>query len=54
MLEDIPRPGLWKRLLLGAVLCVIAAAAATAGPAVAPSAPGQTPCQATGVFGTVR
>jgi len=30
MLEDIPRPGLWKRLLLGAVLCVFAAAAATA------------------------
>jgi polyisoprenyl-teichoic acid--peptidoglycan teichoic acid transferase len=26
MLEDIPRPGLWKRLLLGAVLCVFAAA----------------------------
>jgi LCP family protein required for cell wall assembly len=30
MFEDIPRPGLWKRLLLGAVLCVFAAAAATA------------------------
>jgi LCP family protein required for cell wall assembly len=30
MLEDIPRPGLWKRLLLGAVLCVFASAAATA------------------------
>jgi LCP family protein required for cell wall assembly len=30
MLEDIPRPGLWKRLLLGAVLVVFAAAGATA------------------------
>jgi LCP family protein required for cell wall assembly len=30
MLEDIPRPGLWKRLLLGAVLCIFAAAGATA------------------------
>jgi LCP family protein required for cell wall assembly len=30
MLEDIPRPGLWKRLLLGAVLIVFAAAGATA------------------------
>ena len=30
MLEDIPRPGLWKRLLLGALLCVFASAAATA------------------------
>jgi polyisoprenyl-teichoic acid--peptidoglycan teichoic acid transferase len=30
MLEDIPRPGLWKRLLLGAFLVVFAAAAATA------------------------
>jgi LCP family protein required for cell wall assembly len=30
MLDDIPRPGLWKRLLLGAVLCIFAAAGATA------------------------
>jgi LCP family protein required for cell wall assembly len=30
MLEDIPRPGLWKRLLIGGVLCIFAAAAATA------------------------
>ncbi|HEV7844656.1 MAG TPA: LCP family protein, partial [Thermoleophilaceae bacterium] len=30
MLEDIPRPGLWKRLLLGAFLIIFAAAAATA------------------------
>ena len=30
MLEDIPRPGLWKRLLLGASLVVFAAAGATA------------------------
>jgi polyisoprenyl-teichoic acid--peptidoglycan teichoic acid transferase len=30
MFDDIPRPGLWKRLLLGAVLCIFAAAAATA------------------------
>jgi LCP family protein required for cell wall assembly len=30
MLEDIPRPGLWKRLLLGAVLVVFAAAGASA------------------------
>jgi len=30
MLDDIPRPGLWKRLLVGAFLCVFAAAAATA------------------------
>jgi polyisoprenyl-teichoic acid--peptidoglycan teichoic acid transferase len=30
MLEDIPRPGLWKRLLLGGVLVIFAAAAATA------------------------
>jgi polyisoprenyl-teichoic acid--peptidoglycan teichoic acid transferase len=30
MLEEIPRPGLWKRLLLGAVLIVFAAAGATA------------------------
>jgi polyisoprenyl-teichoic acid--peptidoglycan teichoic acid transferase len=30
MLDDIPRPGLWKRLLLGGFLVVFAAAAATA------------------------
>jgi polyisoprenyl-teichoic acid--peptidoglycan teichoic acid transferase len=30
MLQDIPRPGLWKRLLLGALLCIFAAAGATA------------------------
>ena len=30
MFEDVPRPGLWKRLLLGAVLCIFAAAGATA------------------------
>jgi len=30
MFEDIPRPGLWKRLLLGAFLVVFAAAGATA------------------------
>jgi polyisoprenyl-teichoic acid--peptidoglycan teichoic acid transferase len=30
MLEDIPRTGLWKRLLLGGVLCIFAAAGATA------------------------
>ena len=30
MLEDIPRPGLWKRLLLAAFLVVFAAAGATA------------------------
>jgi polyisoprenyl-teichoic acid--peptidoglycan teichoic acid transferase len=30
MFQDIPRPGLWKRLLLGAVLCIFAAAGATA------------------------
>jgi polyisoprenyl-teichoic acid--peptidoglycan teichoic acid transferase len=30
MFQDIPRPGLWKRLLLGAVLVVFAAAGATA------------------------
>ena len=30
MLDDIPRPGLWKRLLLGAFLVVFAAAGATA------------------------
>lgn len=29
MFEDIPRPGLWKRLLLGGLLCVFAAAGAT-------------------------
>jgi LCP family protein required for cell wall assembly len=30
MLQDIPRPGLWKRLVIGALLVVFAAAAATA------------------------
>ena len=30
MFEDIPRPGLWKRLLVGAVLVIFAAAGATA------------------------
>jgi LCP family protein required for cell wall assembly len=30
MLDDIPRPGLWKRLLLGGFLVMFAAAAATA------------------------
>ena len=30
MFEDIPRPGLWKRLLLGGFLVVFAAAGATA------------------------
>jgi polyisoprenyl-teichoic acid--peptidoglycan teichoic acid transferase len=30
MFDDIPRPGLWKRLLIGAFLCIFAAAAATA------------------------
>ena len=30
MLEDLPRPGLWKRLLLGAALVVFASAGATA------------------------
>jgi LCP family protein required for cell wall assembly len=30
MLQDIPRPGLWKRLLIGGFLVVFAAAAATA------------------------
>ena len=30
MFQDIPRPGLWKRLLLGAFLVVFAAAGATA------------------------
>jgi len=29
MFDDIPRPGLWKRLILGGVLCMFAAAAAT-------------------------
>src|SRR4051812_15827292 len=29
MLDDIPRPGLWKRLLIGGLLCIFAAAAAT-------------------------
>jgi LCP family protein required for cell wall assembly len=29
MFEDIPRPGLWKRLLLGGILCIFAAAGAT-------------------------
>src|SRR3954462_9169194 len=29
MFGDVPRPGLWKRLLLGAFLCIFAAAAAT-------------------------
>jgi hypothetical protein len=26
MFQDIPRPGLWKRLLLGGFLCIFAAA----------------------------
>ncbi|MEA2408459.1 MAG: polyisoprenyl-teichoic acid--peptidoglycan teichoic acid transferase [Thermoleophilaceae bacterium] len=30
MLDDIPRPGLWKRLLIGAFLVIFAAAGATA------------------------
>ncbi|MGH2848814.1 MAG: LCP family protein [Thermoleophilaceae bacterium] len=30
MFDDIPRPVFWKRLLLGAVLCIFAAAGATA------------------------
>jgi len=30
MLEEIPRPGLWKRLMLGAALVIFAAAGATA------------------------
>jgi polyisoprenyl-teichoic acid--peptidoglycan teichoic acid transferase len=30
MFQDIPRPGLWKRLMLGAFLCIFAAAGATA------------------------
>jgi LCP family protein required for cell wall assembly len=29
MFNDIPRPGLWKRVLIGAFLCIFAAAAAT-------------------------
>jgi LCP family protein required for cell wall assembly len=29
MLEDIARPGLWKRLIIGSLLCIFAAAAAT-------------------------
>jgi polyisoprenyl-teichoic acid--peptidoglycan teichoic acid transferase len=29
MFNDVPRPGLWKRLLIGSFLCVFAAAAAT-------------------------
>ena len=29
MFNDIPRPGLWKRLLIGGFLCIFAAAAAT-------------------------
>src|SRR5215213_1186481 len=29
MFDDIPRPGLWKRLLIGSFLCIFAAAAAT-------------------------
>ena len=30
LFDDIPRPGLWKRLLLGAFLVIFAAAGATA------------------------
>jgi hypothetical protein len=30
MLDDLPRPGLWKRLIAGAFLVIFAAAAATA------------------------
>ncbi|HEV3377481.1 MAG TPA: LCP family protein [Thermoleophilaceae bacterium] len=30
MFQDIPRPGLWKRLLVGGILCIFAAAGATA------------------------
>src|SRR5215211_5047955 len=30
MLQDIPRPGLWKRLVIGGLLVIFAAAAATA------------------------
>ena len=30
MLQEIPRPGLWKRLLIGGLLIVFAAAGATA------------------------
>jgi polyisoprenyl-teichoic acid--peptidoglycan teichoic acid transferase len=29
MFDDIPRPGLWKRILIGGLLCIFAAAAAT-------------------------
>ena len=29
MFDDVPRPGLWKRLIIGGLLCVFAAAAAT-------------------------
>src|SRR5919199_6993298 len=29
MFDDIPRPGLWKRLIIGGLLCMFAAAAAT-------------------------
>jgi polyisoprenyl-teichoic acid--peptidoglycan teichoic acid transferase len=29
MFDDTPRPGLWKRLIIGSLLCVFAAAAAT-------------------------
>src|SRR5215212_6018075 len=29
MFDDIPRPGLWKRILIGGFLCIFAAAAAT-------------------------
>jgi len=29
MFDDIPRPGLWKRVLIGGFLCIFAAAAAT-------------------------
>ena len=30
MLDEIPRPGLWKKLLLGAALVIFASAGATA------------------------
>ena len=30
MLEEIPRPGLWKKLLIGAALVIFASAGATA------------------------
>src|SRR4051812_16380127 len=29
MFDDVPRPGLWKRLIVGGLLCIFAAAAAT-------------------------